>query len=290
MNAAYAHEIGAAPPGEPGWDALATLLLLMAAALYFTGEAKARTRVGPVLRPWEMAAFTLGLLTIGIALVSPLDAWSDVLFAAHMSQHELLMVVAAPLIVFGRPWIATLWAMPPSWRPSVRRIIRQPTVLRVWHLATAPIFVVVLHAVTLWAWHVPALFDAALDDDRIHAVQHAMFFGTAWLFWWALVHGRYGRAGYGLAVLYVFFTATHAGILGAALALAGRTFYPVQADRAAEWGVDPLGDQHVAGLVMWVPGCAILLLLALALLAAWLGEGEKSASRSARLWPREEHA
>jgi putative membrane protein len=121
-------------------------------------------------------------------------------------------------------------------------------------------------------WHVPALFEAALHDETVHVVQHLGFFLTAALFWWALIHGRYGRAGYGIGVAYVFATAMHTQILGALLTFGNRIWYPTHAART---GAAALDDQQLAGIVMWIPFGVIFVLIALALFAAWLGEAER---------------
>ena len=84
-------------------------------------------------------------------------------------------------------------------------------------MLTAPASVFLLHAIALWVWHLPALYDYALEHEGVHVVQHLCFFGTAALFWWGIAHGRYGRVGYGAAVVYVFATAVHGGVLGALL-------------------------------------------------------------------------
>jgi putative membrane protein len=149
-------------------------------------------------------------------------------------------------------------------------------VLRSWALLTAPIVAIAVHAATRWVWHVPALFDGALDHPALHAVQHLTFYLTAVLFWWAVVHGRYGRAGHGVSVLAVFVTLAHTGLLAAIITLAPRPLYRTYAgllgDRA-------LPDQQVAGLVMWVPAGTLLAMVGLALFAAWLGESSRRARR-----------
>jgi putative membrane protein len=129
-------------------------------------------------------------------------------------------------------------------------------------------------------WHVPVLFEAAMRDERLHAFQHFTFFLSAALFWWALVHGRYGRAGYGLAVLFVFATAVHTSILGALISVAPRLIYAIYEQRARLAGWQPLEDQELAGLIMWIPSGLLFLATALALFAAWLGEAERRAARS----------
>ena len=128
-----------------------------------------------------------------------------------------------------------------------------------------------VHGLAIWVWHTPVLYDAAVANEAIHALQHAMFVGTSCLFWWGLLYGRYGRAGYGAAVFYVFTTVIHTGLLGAMLTFAGQPFYPIYLGPAHASGIDPVADQQLAGLVMWIPAGVILTLLGLGLFAAWIG-------------------
>jgi putative membrane protein len=208
-------------------------------------------------------------------LLSSLDRWSDILFSAHMTQHEILMLVTAPLMVLGRPFIVTLWALPPHRRNAIAAAMRTPAIATMWERLTGPFTVLVLHAIVLWVWHVPALFESALHHESIHVVQHLGFFLTAALFFWALLQGRYGRLGYGVGVLYVFATAMHSQLLGALLTFGSRSWYPTHAMRTAAAHVNPVDDQQLAGIVMWIPFGAVFLFVGLALFAAWLGEAER---------------
>ena len=210
-----------------------------------------------------------------IALISPLDVLSDILFSAHMTQHELLMVIAAPLMVLGRPLIVFLWAFGADDRQRLTGWTRRAAIARAWYALTGPLTVWVLHALALWIWHLPALYEAALRSDSVHVVQHLSFFLTAALFWWALVHGRYGRIGYGVAVLFVFTTALHSGALGALFTFGSTVMYPLYASRSAAFGVSALEDQQLAGLIMWIPFSVTFLVVGLALFAAWLGESDR---------------
>jgi putative membrane protein len=227
------------------------------------------------IRVWQVASFFAGWLFLFIALVSPLDALGGVLFSAHMAQHEVLMTLAAPLVVAGRPLIALLWALPPRARLRAAEILQQRAVAGAWRTLSGPAAATLLHAVALWIWHLPSLYEATLRHEGIHALQHLSFFGTAALFWWALMHGRYGRAGYGVAVLYVFFTSAHTGALGALLTLSPHVWYPIYRATTSRWGLDPIEDQQLAGLIMWVPAGVIFLVLGLALFAAWMAESER---------------
>lgn len=280
--AGFSYHPGAPIALEWTWDPWPLAGLGLAVVSYVVGVARlwATAGAGRGVSRARAGCFALGTLVALGALVSPLDQLSDALFAAHMSQHELLMVVAAPLVVLGRPFTGVLWALPPRARSRVGRSLAAPGARWSWQFLSAPLFVLVLHAVTRWVWHLPSLFEAAMRDEALHAFQHFTFFATAALFWWALLHGRYGRAGYGLSVLFVFATAMHTSVLGALISVAPRLIYRVYESRTVAYGWQPLADQELAGLIMWIPSGMLFLLCALALFAAWLGEAERRARRA----------
>jgi cytochrome c oxidase assembly factor CtaG len=262
-------------------DGFVMLVLVASASIYTLGVSRLWLHAGKGhgIRPWETISYAAGITSLVIALASPLDYLSDISFFAHMSQHEILMLVAAPLIVLGRPMIAAMWAPPARPRAAVASVAAAPLPRAAWRGVSHPFVVLVLHAVILWAWHARPLFEAAMRSEWIHGVQHFSFFASAMLFWWALVFGRYGRTGYGVAIVFVFATAAHTSLLGALLTVGHRMWYAVYENRAPRVGLDPLDDQRLAGLVMWIPGGMVLLVAALALLLAWLGEARRRAAR-----------
>src|SRR4051812_28362038 len=137
---------------------------------------------GHGVRRGEALLFLLGWATLAVALISPLHVMGEELFSARMVQHELLMVVAAPLLVLGRPIVALLWSVPMSWRRAAGSISAGFTVQRTWHFMTLPAVAWTVHALAIWLWHVPSLFQATLDSDLIHTAQHLSFVGSALLF------------------------------------------------------------------------------------------------------------
>ena len=151
-----------------------------------------------------------------VALVSPLHPLGEVLFSAHMIQHEILMLVAAPLLVLSRPLVPMLWGLPFEGRRTAGRWSKQSIVQSVWRALTVPAVAWFVHGAALWAWHAPRAFEATLSSDWIHAAQHVSFFGSALLFWWSLFYSRPTHS-YGAAVLYLFSTAMHTSALGALL-------------------------------------------------------------------------
>ena len=191
------------------------------------------------------------------------------LCGAHMVEHEILMTAAAPLLVLSRP-VAMLWALPTAARRSIGGLGQVPAVSRWWARLTNPLVATLLHGGALWAWHAPALYQAALADPWIHWLQHLCFFGTALLFWRALLQGRERERAYGAAVFYLFATSLHTGFLGVLLAFARRPIYPAQTAGAAEWGLTPLEDQQLAGLFMWIPAGLVYAGAALALAGLWI--------------------
>jgi putative membrane protein len=225
-------------------------------------------------------------MTLGLALVSPLDQLGTALFSAHMAQHALLMLLAAPLLSCSRPLVALLWGLPRAWRRQLSRWWGQRTGgLAIWRGLTEPAVAWTLQTVALWTWHLPALYQATLVSNTVHALQHASFLGSALLFWWALLHGKHGRAGYGMAVLAIFTTAIHSSILGAILTLAPVPLYPAYTATTTAWGLLPIQDQQLAGLIMWVPAGVLYTLAGLAFLAAWLREAERrTLRREAHRW------
>lgn len=229
---------------------------------------------GRGVRPFEALAFTTGWLALVFALSPPLDEWSERWLAVHMVQHELLMVVAAPLMAIGAPLLAILWAMRSDVRHRLVDTVDRTPLPVIWRIATAPPSAFILYGVALWVWHIPVLYEQALEHEAVHVAQHLSFFVTATLFWWGIVHGRQGRMGYGAAVVYLFLTAVHCGALGALLTVSPRVWYAPYLEHPPA-GLTPLEDQQLAGLLMWVPGGLAFAAGALFLLAAWLRQSDR---------------
>ena len=281
------HDLWRAWSLEPG----VVLPLALGAWLYARGLRALwdQAGTGHGIRRWQAWSAAAGWMVLLVALISPVDALGGVLFSAHMAQHELLMAVAAPLLVLGRPVLAMLWALPVGWRRIAGRWAAAAPVRKSWRALTWPSAAWVLHAIAIWGWHSPRLYDAAVARESVHALQHASFLGTALLFWWALICGHAARRRYGAAVLYLFTTAVHTTALGAVLALASRPLYMVYTSTAA-WGLTPLEDQQLAGLIMWVPAGVAYLIAALAFVLAWLQQSDRQAGPSGESRPVERSA
>jgi putative membrane protein len=270
---ANAHEVQPETSAAlPGWGAEPWVLALLAlsAALYLAGIWRLwpRSRSGRRALLRQGALFAAGWLTLAAALASPLDGMGSQLFSAHMLQHELLMIVAAPLLVLGRPLAVWLWALPG--RSAIAAFVRHPLVRLPWQWLTLPLVSWLLHAVALWAWHVPRLFEGALASNAMHGWQHTSFLASALLFWWAVLGDSGERAHRGGAMLYLFTTMLHTGALGALLTWSAAPWYPAYAGSVGLYGFDLLEDQQLGGLIMWIPGALAYLFAGLALAARWL--------------------
>lgn len=271
-----------AADAEPHLDAYAwsfepwvTLPLLLTGALYLIGLRRlwSSAGTGAGLRRTQALCYGAGWLTAAAALVTPIDTLGSELFWVHMVQHELLMLVAAPLLVLGRPLPAWLWALPARWRRPVARPFNHAGWLQVWRALGSPFGAWLLHALVVWVWHVPLLFEAAVRHEPVHVLQHLSFLASALLFWWSVLRQPGMRSHAPAALLSVFTTGIHTAVLGALLTFSSVPWYPVYAASAAALGMDPLEDQQLGGLVMWVPGGLAYLAATLALAARLLDDG-----------------
>ncbi len=259
------------------WDLAVLVLLLAMGGLYALGT----RALGPTIAArgrLEHVAFWTGWGALVVSVSPPMDTLVMQRFSAHMAQHELMMLLGAPLVIAGRPIPVWLHALPLRRRHAIVRAARRSGIAGGWWAATNPPVAWLLHGTAVWIWHAPALYEAAVRSESIHVLQHAMFIGTSMLFWWGLLCGRYGRAGYGSAVVYVFTTAVHTGALGAGLTFAPSVVYGAYAAPAAELGIDALRDQQAAGLLMWIPAGLLFTLFGVGLLAAWIGASGRSLS------------
>jgi cytochrome c oxidase assembly factor CtaG len=142
------------------------------------------------------------------------------------------------------------------------------------HFVTRPLVAWLLEAAALWIWHVPAFYQATLTSDWIHATQHLSFFATAVLFWSALYGVGRSVMSYGAATFYVFGTAVHCSALGALLTFSAVLWYPAYQRTTQGWGLTPLQDQQLGGVIMWVPSGIVFIVVGLALFAKWLSESD----------------
>lgn len=260
------------------WDPLILSSMALTGALYVLGmRAQWQHRAA---QPWRISAFVGGMAALFVALVSPVHGLSEALFSAHMAQHVLLVMIAAPLLVLSRPGTAALLALSvPASRALSGRMLH-----RAWGFITQPASAWLLHALALWLWHLPWLYEATRTRELAHALQHASFFGTAYVFWWVVLRrqpDKRSSLGHGLGIVLLFTFAFVSGLLGALMTFATQPWYPTYALTSWMWGLTAIEDQQLAGLIMWIPTGVIYTAAALALQVRWLAEGERAEARRA---------
>ncbi len=160
-----------------------TLALVAASVLAYANTVRGLWRSGgrgAGIRKAQVVWFGLGVVAVLVALVSPLEALATSLFAAHMAQHLLLTLVAAPLLLLGRVHLGLLPLLPVSWRRYGARVLARAVRTRP---AVPAATAVALHVGTLLAWHVPGLYDAAVAHTGLHVLEHATLLLTALAFW-----------------------------------------------------------------------------------------------------------
>ncbi|WP_408005194.1 MULTISPECIES: cytochrome c oxidase assembly protein [Pseudomonadaceae] len=213
---------------------LTALLVAGAWLLYVLGARKVAPRRGEAL--WFHAA----MLLVVLAVFGPIDDWAETSTSWHMTQHMLFIVVIAPMWALARPL--------PQWRGVTGRL-GQPLWTAILRAGRYPTLLALLHGAVIWIWHTPKLYVLALDNLWWHAIEHACFLFTGWLFWWSALRANPKQVPQ--ALMAVLLTLMHTGLLGALLTFGTRSFYGET--RAVQ-------DQQLAGLIMWVPGGLIYLL------------------------------
>jgi cytochrome c oxidase assembly factor CtaG len=259
---------------ETSWSFDPTVLLgvLVLVALYAAGWRRAR-RPGERHPPslWRLTLFAGGILTILVALVSPLDSLGDQLMVMHMVQHMLLLDLAPILLILGLTKVLL--------RPVTRRV---HWVERRAGFFAHPAFAVFFYAALLWLWHVPALYDKAQGSAVVHVFEHLCFFAAGALYWWHVlspIRSRMRLAGLG-PVVYMAAGKLLVGILGIVLAFAPHVIYPFYAHQPHYWGLTPLEDQMMAGLVMALEQSIVMGIALVVLFVQMLNESERTAQRA----------
>lgn len=219
----------------------------------------------------QVVAFGAAVLALLVALVSPLDALGGALFVAHMLQHLLLILVAAPLLLAGRVQLALVAVLPLDVRRRAgRRLARG--FRRAGPLAI--VAAVAVHVAVVLVWHLPPLYEAAVRIEAVHVLEHATMLGSAVMFWAAM--GAGSPRPVAAAGLAAFATALASILLSAAMSMATHPWYASHVDAAAAWGLTALEDQQAAGGLMWIAGGFVYLGATGAAVLRWLHHDERT--------------
>ena len=244
------------------------------AILYLWGS---QHRVSPPSR-WRALAFWSGLATIIVALDTPVETLARQLFWAHMTQHLLLIMVAAPLLVVAAPWLQIWRGLPLSIRrPLARTLVRHPALTgprRVFAWSSAPVGAFILSTVNLWFWHWPVAYDLTLRNHAIHHLEHGLFLGLGIVFWAQVIdqHPFHARLPQLQRAVFVFGATIASWALAAVLAFATAPFYSYAALPSRPGGISALTDQQFGAGIMWVPGSITYSIVFIACLYLWFRE------------------
>ncbi|MEA3082100.1 MAG: putative rane protein [Sphingomonadales bacterium] len=274
-SAAFAHGDGEYS-GPPGWTLgpWVTLPLALLLLTFLVGQKRLASRSAIERRlPWQ---FLAGWAVLALSLVSPLHEAGERSFALHMTEHELIMLVATMLLAASGAGGTLAWGLPRPLRQLVGGSWKSP-LSRLWKRLTEPLTATAIQAVVMWVWHAPSLFDRSLDSRGWHVAQHLSFVIASLLFWVAMFHRQ--RGGYLLSAACLFLTSMVEGALGALMTFSTSPWYSGYAAMGLSGiGLDPITDQRLAGLLMWIPGGLVHGAVAVALLYRWLTVAEARSS------------
>jgi cytochrome c oxidase assembly factor CtaG len=240
----------------------------------------------------RLTAYLSGLVVLGLALMSPIDILGGQFFFMHMIQHLLLVMIVPPLLWLASPLPFAMWGLPVRARRKVGELLRPRSAFRRRLRAlTPPGIVWILFVSALLGWHDPGAYQAALQDELVHDLEHLSFFVTAMLFWWHVidaapnVHKRLTR---GARIAYVLSVVPVNMAAGVVIAFSGEPIYSYYIGVPRLWGMTVLQDQMLGGILMWIPGSMMYIIAALALISRWLQDEEQKPPLPHTEWATEE--
>lgn len=291
MNADLLGQLASAGPaahdvireGHPVWTAWTLdLPVIIPAVIVGFFYARGLTRWTVRHRPhpwWKILCYYLGLASLVLAIVSPIDSIGAHHFFMHMVQHEIIMLISVPLLLLGAPTTPVLRGMPKWLRLGVvAGLASDPIARGAWRFLTQPLVALLVSTGVLVAWHLmPGWYDAAVGNANVHYLQHVSFAATAFLFWWNVIDPAPLRApmSYLLRMVYILVAATAQSVIAALITLSDRPLYDVYVTARPVFDMSPLADQELGGLIMWVPGQLLHLLVIGALFAVWATQSER---------------
>ncbi len=281
-RAALAH--GTEIPPEPdvlafllGWkgDPLIWLPVIVAALLWRHGVGRVN-RAHPAHRVLRRrtVAWMAGLFTLLVALDSGIERYDTTLFADHMVQHMLLTLVAPPLLLYAGPITLLLRASSTGTR---RRWVLPFLHARVVRFLAFPVVAWVIFSGVMWGSHFSPLFNAALENEWLHRLEHGLFLSSGLLFWWPVAGPDPSpwRMGHGARVLYVGLQMPQNTFLAVAIAMSSVPLYSHYVTQVRAWGPTPLEDQQLAGSIMWLGGDLVFVSAVILLVLAWMRDDER---------------
>ncbi len=234
-----------------------TLAITLTGILYLRGWLLLRKTRPAQFSTTRLASFFAGLITLWLAIASPLDGFADALLSAHMVEHLLLMSVVPPLLLLGLPAVPLLRGLPDVLLRSIAApLLRLPSLRAFGRWLVTPVVAWLAMNAAFLAWHVPSAYDFALQHEAWHAVEHVCFLSTSILFWWCILQPWPARArarNWGILIYLVSADVVNT-LLSAFLVFCNRPVYGYYVDRPNPFGISPLEDQVLGAAIMWVIG------------------------------------
>lgn len=270
-----------------GWRWEVILILLSLGVLYSVGWWRLRKKTrgkrqkdGGLVVRWRLISYLAGLVIVAIALMSPIDSLGQQLFFMHMIQHLLLIMIAPPLLLIANPMPFLLWGLPSALRlkagRGIAKLLHREGSLRSWiRMVTGAGVIWIVWVASVILWHDPYLYNAALRSEFIHDLEHLTFFFSGMLFWWLVtgagprIHKQFGMVG---RIAFVLAGVPPNMLLGVILAFSTVVIYSYYEAVPTIWGIDPLTDQTIGGVIMWIPGSMMFIIAALILTARLLDD------------------
>ncbi len=276
------------------FDAHVWLPLIAAFLLYRLGARKvAREHPRNPVPRWRSWSWYLGLAVLVVALQSPIAAYDTTLFSVHMVQHLLMAMIAAPLLALGAPITLLLRASSPAMR---RRLILPVLHSLPMRVISFPVVTWLIFAAVMWVTHFSPLYDAALESEAAHVLEHGLYIAAAMLFWWPVVGADPSpwRLPHPARLGYLFLGMPQSSFLGLAIFSAPQVLYPHYQSLERSWGPSALADQQLAGGIMWAGGDLVFLVAMILALWVWLraeeAEGRRADARLDRQLERDRAA
>jgi putative membrane protein len=263
--------------GWTGWSVHWSTVIGIAAlgALYLWRASQAPSAGTPT--GLEKLSFFSGLFVMFASLNGPIHDLSDYyLFSAHMVQHLLITMLMPPLLIAGTPG----WMLRPLLKPRAVRAVAK--------LVTRPGMCFLIFNLVIAVWHVPFFYNAAMDNHNVHIVEHLMFMAAAVLMWWPFMSPlpELPRLAYPGQMLYCFLTTIPMSVVAVYITMADHVLYPAYAVAPRLWGLSPMGDQQLGGLIMWIPGSSVFYVILTVVFFKWVSRGEDSGAAAQADWVR----
>jgi len=248
--------------GEWSLPVWLTIAIALTALIYSRGWWKIRRTRPEQFTALRLASFISGLIILWLAIGSPMDGFADALLSAHMVEHLLLMSVVPPLLLWGLPVVPLLRGLPePLHRNVVGPLWKMPILRSFGRWVVMPLFAWLAMNVTYLAWHVPAAYDFALENEIWHDIEHLCFLGTSILFWWCILRpwpARKVNERWGILIFLIMADIVNS-LISAFLAFCGRPVYTFYVDHPNAFNLSPLEDQVLGAAIMWVVGSLVFL-------------------------------